>query len=222
MADFGTLFRCTPAWFAVAGGYGNVLWVLTHSRRKGKDKETRPVGDSYIPATETIYVRTWGCGHNNSDGEYMAGLLAEYGYRITGEQSDADLWILNSCAVKAPSEDSFNNAIRSATAGGKKVVVAGCVPEAGPGGKMVKGLSIVGVQQIDRVVEVVEETLKGNTVRLTGQRREKGKKLGGAALNLPKIRRNPLVEVVPINTGCLNQCTCVKAVHLRRGPNRHC
>ena len=57
------------------------------------------------------------------------------------------------------------------------------------------------VQQIDRIVEVVEETLKGNTVRLFGSKRENGRRLGGAALTLPKIRRNPLVEIIAINTG---------------------
>ena len=30
-----------------------------------------------------VFVKTWGCSHNNSDSEYMAGLLATYGYRIT-------------------------------------------------------------------------------------------------------------------------------------------
>ena len=42
------------------------------------------MGDSIIPGTQKIYVRTWGCSHNNSDGEYMAGQLAAYGYKITG------------------------------------------------------------------------------------------------------------------------------------------
>ena len=28
---------------------------------------------------------------------------------------------------------------------------------------------------------------------------------GGASLDLPKVRRNPLVEIIAINTGCLNQ-----------------
>lgn len=32
--------------------------------------------------------------------------------------------------------------------------------------KELEGVSVVGVQQIDRVVEVVEETLKGHEVRL--------------------------------------------------------
>ncbi len=47
---------------------------------------------------------------------------------------------------------------------GKPVVVAGCVPQGAPQADYIKGLSIIGVQQIDRVVEVVEETLKGNCI----------------------------------------------------------
>lgn len=40
--------------------------------------------DSVIPGVQKIWIRTWGCSHNNSDGEYMAGQLAAYGYKITG------------------------------------------------------------------------------------------------------------------------------------------
>lgn len=78
-----------------------------------------------------------------------------------------------------------------------------------------KGLSLIGVQQIDRVVEVVEETLKGNHVRLLGQKKQNGKKLGGSKLDLPKIRRNPLIEIISVNTGCLNSCTYCKTKHAR-------
>lgn len=74
---------------------------------------------------------------------------------------------------------------------------------------------MIGVQQIDRVVEVVEETLKGNTVQFLQQKKEAGKKIGGASLRLPKIRRNPLIEIIAINTGCLNQCTYCKTKHAR-------
>ena len=38
-----------------------------------------------IPGTQKIWVKTWGCAHNNSDSEYMAGQLAAYGYSITGK-----------------------------------------------------------------------------------------------------------------------------------------
>jgi len=38
----------------------------------------------HLLGTQSIYVKTWGCSHNNSDSEYMAGQLAAYGYTITG------------------------------------------------------------------------------------------------------------------------------------------
>lgn len=75
---------------------------------------------------------------------------------------DADLWLLNSCTVKGPSEDSFINAVRSGKKLKKKIVLAGCVPQGQHNHRDLEGLSVVGVQQIDRVVEVVEETLNGN------------------------------------------------------------
>ena len=65
----------------------SVLPKATSKRmqRNGRVEEGKPIGDSVIPGTQCIYVRTWGCSHNNSDSEYMAGQLAAYGYKITGK-----------------------------------------------------------------------------------------------------------------------------------------
>ncbi|XP_006860849.1 PREDICTED: threonylcarbamoyladenosine tRNA methylthiotransferase [Chrysochloris asiatica] len=178
-------------------------------------EENNPPSDSTIPGIQKIWIRTWGCSHNNSDGEYMAGQLAAYGYKITENALDADLWLLNSCTVKNPAEDHFRNSIKKAQEENKKVVLAGCVPQAQPRQDYLKGLSVIGVQQIDRVVEVVEETIKGHSVRLLGQKKDNGKRLGGARLDLPKIRKNPLIEIISVNTGCLNACTYCKTKHAR-------
>jgi len=169
------------------------------------------VGDSFVPGTRKVYVRTWGCSHNNSDSEYMAGLLEQAGYKILRENKElADLWLLNSCTVKTPSEQQVENNIGDADKLGKRVVVAGCVSQAAPNEPWLKDVSIVGVKQLDRVVEVVEETFKGNTVRLLSQKRN------DIALSLPKMRRNELIEVLAINSGCLNHCTYCKT-KLARG-----
>lgn len=189
---------------------------VNHDRNGDVMDDEKPLADSIIPGTQTIYIKTWGCTHNNSDSEYMAGQLAAYGYKITTTDSlNADLWLLNSCTVKNPAEDGFKNEIKKAQQLGKYLVVAGCVPQGQPRGEYIKGLSVVGVQQIDRVVEVVEETLKGHTVRLLGQKKKEGRKIGGAALSLPKVRKNPLIEIIAVNTGCLNQCTYCKTKHAR-------
>jgi len=173
------------------------------------------LADSLVPGTAQVYVNTWGCAHNSSDSEYMAGQLAAQGYTITTDKNKADLWLLNSCTVKNPAEEHFKNQVNLGLKQDKKVVVAGCVPQGKQNSEYLQGLSMIGVQQIDRVVEVVEETLKGNSVRMFGTKRTAGKKVGGARLDLPKIRRNPLVEIIAINTGCLNQCTYCKTKHAR-------
>ena len=67
-----------------------------------------------------------------SDSEYMAGLLSEYGYQIITEEKKADLadlWLLNSCTVKGPSQDHFLTMTRRAKLKKKFIVVAGCVPQ---------------------------------------------------------------------------------------------
>lgn len=192
--------------------------VIARSRSRKSDSETFPsptVLSSIVPGTQTVYIKTWGCAHNGSDGEYMAGQLAAYGYKLTDDPESADLWLLNSCTVKGPAETHFRNEIEKGKKLGKHVVAAGCVPQGAPKSSYLEGLSIVGVQNIDRVVEVVEETLKGHSVRLLGKKKENGKKTGGANLLLPKVRKNPLIEIIPINTGCLNQCTYCKTKHAR-------
>jgi len=145
----------------------------------------------------------------------MAGQLAAFGYTITGNPAEADLWVLNSCTVKNPSENSFLGTISKANQAGKKVVLAGCVPQGDRQLPSTGKYSVLGVQQIDRVVEVVEETLKGHVVQLLGQKNRDGRRTAGARLDLPKIRKNPLVEIIPINTGCLNHCTYCKTKHSR-------
>ena len=162
----------------------------------------------YVPGTETIWMKTFGCAHNVSDGEYMQGMLASYGYTFTETPSEADLWFLNSCTVKNPSETAFMNLVKKGKAGNHKLVVAGCVPQ---GDRKINGLedvSIVGISQIDRVTEIVEETLKGNVVRLLSKKTL-------PSLDLPKIRKNPFVEIVPLSTGCLGACTYCKTRHAR-------
>ncbi|XP_033322220.1 threonylcarbamoyladenosine tRNA methylthiotransferase [Megalopta genalis] len=197
--------------------YSSRKTITVRSKKKQSVEELpQPlILNSVVPGTQTIYIKTWGCTHNSSDSEYIAGQLSAYGYKLTENKNIADLWLLNSCTVKSPAEDHFRNEIEAGRKLGKHVVVAGCVPQGAPKSSFLQGLSMIGVQQIDRVVEVVEETLKGNTVRFLQQKKESGKKKGGASLSLPKVRRNPLIEIIAINTGCLNQCTYCKTKHAR-------
>ena len=164
--------------------------------------------DINIPETTKVYVKTFGCSHNISDSEYMSGMLAAYGYDLDCTETTADCIVINSCTVKDPSQAAFMNLVKKADTTNTPVVVAGCVPQ---GDRKLKGLentSMLGVQQIDRVVDAVQETLKGNTVRLLS-------KATLPSLDLPKVRKNPLVEIIPLSTGCLGNCTYCKTKHAR-------
>lgn len=74
----------------------------------------------------------------------------------------------------------MNTLILKCKALGKPLVVAGCVPQGTQNLKDLQGVSVIGVQQIDRVIEVVEETLKGHEVRLL-------RRTTLPALDLPKV-----------------------------------
>eukprot|EP00249_Psilotum_nudum_P018945 c27031_g1_i1 orf=161-2134(+) len=173
-------------------------------------KENLPPNKLYdcLPGIQTIYLKTFGCAHNQSDSEYMAGQLSEYGYKLSEDPDDADLWLINTCTVKSPSQAAMETLIRRGKDARKPLVVAGCVPQGSRDLKDLDGVSIVGVQQIHRVVEVVEETLKGHEVRLL-------RRTSLPALDLPKVRKNRFVEIIPINVGCLGACTYCKTKHAR-------
>ena len=51
-----------------------------------------------------VFVETWGCQMNVLDGRRFAGLLARDGYDETFDESDADVFILNTCSVRDKAE----------------------------------------------------------------------------------------------------------------------
>ncbi len=54
---------------------------------------------------KTYYIRTFGCQANERDQETIAGILEEMGYTLANDLFDADLAILNTCAVRKNAED---------------------------------------------------------------------------------------------------------------------
>ena len=167
------------------------------------------------PGSGRVWVKTFGCSHNVSDGEYMSGILANYGYEIIDEMDEeaaimaASCWVINSCTVKGPSEASVARLLRKADSHSIPVVVSGCVPQGDKRLPMLQRVSTLGVKQIDKVVYAVEETMKGNVVTMLSS--------NGSlpSLALPKLRRNRHIEIVPLSTGCLGSCTYCKTKHAR-------
>jgi threonylcarbamoyladenosine tRNA methylthiotransferase CDKAL1 len=146
-----------------------------------------------------VFIKTYGCSFNQADSENMAGLLNKSDYVIVDNVDDADLIIINSCTVKNKAENKFWRDIKDIKKLNKPLIMAGCVPQAEKEKSKFGGYSVIGTNQINNVVEVVDETLKGNTVQLL-------KKDKNPRLNIPKVRKNSIIEIVPINEGCLGSC----------------
>jgi len=147
---------------------------------------------------EKIYVRTFGCSLNFADTERIKASLKEKGFELTNSTEEASLIVLNSCAVKGPTESKFFTLLDKLNQQHKKVVIAGCIPQAIP--EKLAEYSKIGTDQLEAIGEVAEETLSGNTVSMLVK--EKKNKL-----KLSRVRQNPLLEIIPISTGCLGACT---------------
>ncbi|MDA0328385.1 MAG: MiaB/RimO family radical SAM methylthiotransferase [Gemmatimonadetes bacterium] len=56
------------------------------------------------PRLKRAYVETYGCQMNISDGELMEGILADGGYEIVRAPEDADVVLVNTCAIREHAE----------------------------------------------------------------------------------------------------------------------
>ncbi|KAI3388812.1 hypothetical protein SNEBB_002181 [Seison nebaliae] len=154
-----------------------------------------------------VFVKTWGCSHNISDGEYMSGIVedAKERFELVSTEEEADVWILNGCTAKTPSEDKFKDWVRNGKYLGKKIVAAGCIGQVSYKDSFLDDIPVIGVNQIDQVKEAIEQTKKKEKIIFKKLNRK-----NAPDLKLPKKRKNKLVEILAINSGCLNTCSYCK------------
>lgn len=150
----------------------------------------------------TVHVKAYGCSANTADAEMAKGMLANSGYTIVGSTSQSDINVVLSCIVKTPTEQKITKQVRQLAATGKPLLVAGCMPKAMEGHVEATAprASMVGPDDLDKVVEAVERTLRGERVVY----------VNGASSDrtcLPRVRANRLIHIAPICTGCLGDCS---------------
>jgi threonylcarbamoyladenosine tRNA methylthiotransferase CDKAL1 len=90
----------------------------------------------------------------------------------------------------------------------KEIIVAGCIAQTAY--DELNEFSLIGTTQVNNVVSVVEETINGNIVKLIAFEKN-------PRLNLPKISKNRIVEIVPICSGCLGEPCAYCKVKQARG-----
>ncbi|MCD6446256.1 tRNA (N(6)-L-threonylcarbamoyladenosine(37)-C(2))-methylthiotransferase [Candidatus Bathyarchaeota archaeon] len=155
-----------------------------------------------------VFLKSFGCSTNLADGEVMAGCLAKAGYKLVENFDEADIVIYNTCAVKEPTENRMISLLKRVPKG-KKLIVAGCLPLINFERlrKEVKFEGVVGPAVGEKIVNVVKRVSTGEKVVFLSKALE-----AKPDLNLPRVRLNPLISIIPVNYGCLGACTycCVK------------
>ena len=154
---------------------------------------------------QKFFIQTFGCQMNVYDGQRIAAMLEKHGLTQTEDVSDADIIILNTCAVRAKATDKVYSAlgrIRRAKKENALLGIVGCVArESGADAfKRIPELNFVlGPQSYHKLPEII----KNPETKLLNI------DLGGLEKfdELPQMTKTPLVAYIPIQEGCNHCCT---------------
>lgn len=179
---------------------------------------------SKIVKNKKFYIRTYGCQANVRDEETMRGMLENVGYVPVNEPEEADLIIINTCAVRENAEDKVYGEIgnlKYLTKKNKEMVLAicGCMVEQP---EILKRLMTTfpevnlyfGTHEIGNLYSLVYSVLtsKERIVSIES-------KPGEVVESLPACRLNRFKAFVNIIYGCNKFCTyCI--VPYTRGKER--
>ena len=163
-----------------------------------------------------------GCAKNLVDTEVMLGILRDHGIELTPEPAEADILIVNTCAfIESAKEESITTVLSMADykESGKcrSLIVAGCLGQR-YGQKLLDEIpeadAILGTGSWQRIMEAVDETLKGNRVVIAGE----SEIIYDA--RMPRIMTTPTYTAyVKIAEGCDNNCAFC-AIPMVRGHYR--
>ena len=74
-----------------------------------------------------VFLKSYGCSANQADSEVLLGCLIDAGYESADSISEADVVVVNTCAVKGPTENRVVEALKHVPKA-KKLIIAGCLP----------------------------------------------------------------------------------------------
>lgn len=163
---------------------------------------------------------TYGCQANELDSERIVGLLAEEGYELIEREEEADLILLNTCAIREKAEQKVYSRLGTLKAlkrrkEGLRIGVCGCVAQQ-EGQAVLNRFPyldfVVGPGQLTSIPQL----LKGEAKRGLAIARARGFSYPAKG---PVRRRSGIKAWVSIMEGCDRFCTfCV--VPLTRGRER--
>ncbi|MDE6660308.1 MAG: tRNA (N6-isopentenyl adenosine(37)-C2)-methylthiotransferase MiaB [Anaeroplasmataceae bacterium] len=173
---------------------------------------------------KTYAIFTYGCQGNEADSEVMAGILEEIGYKKSNDPMNADLVILNTCAIRENAEQRIWGVLGQLK--GRKrenpdmlIGIAGCMPqEENATNKILESYNfidlVIGTHNKNHLPKLLYEAYMSKT-KVVEVISSEGEILEDA----PKIRESHHKAWVNIMYGCDEFCTyCI--VPYTRGRER--
>ncbi|MEJ5257335.1 MAG: tRNA (N6-isopentenyl adenosine(37)-C2)-methylthiotransferase MiaB [Fervidobacterium sp.] len=110
-----------------------------------------------------VHIFTYGCQMNENDTEIAKQLLLNEGYELTENEDEADVVILNTCAVRKKSEEKVYSHIGKLKKKGKKIGIMGCVAEKEKENLFKRGVSFVlGTRALAEIPQAVQNAKNGS------------------------------------------------------------
>ncbi|MFK2825068.1 tRNA (N6-isopentenyl adenosine(37)-C2)-methylthiotransferase MiaB [Bacillus sp. B190/17] len=183
------------------------------------DEQFRGMGDG-----RKFYIRTYGCQMNEHDTEVMAGIFMALGYEATDTVEDANVILLNTCAIRENAENKVFGELGHLKHLKQQrpdllLGVCGCMSqEESVVNKILKTYNqvdmIFGTHNIHRLPYILSDAYMSKEMVI-----EVWSKEGDVIENLPKVRRGNIKAWVNIMYGCDKFCTyCI--VPYTRGKER--
>ncbi len=166
--------------------------------------------------TKRVGVVSLGCDKNRVDTEKMLAILKTK-YDLTGDDANADIVIINTCAFLESSRKEAIDEILFAISNKQekkveKIIVTGCLPQ-----KFLDEIydelpevdAFLGVSDYGEILEVIERIYAGERVKAVGVPR--------GECGIARVLTTPYHAYLKIADGCSNHCTYCLIPFIRGG-----
>lgn len=169
--------------------------------------------------SRSVYIETYGCQMNVADTEILFGLLGREGYVRAPAPDDADLMLVNTCAVRENAEQRVLGRVgelQRFKRPGDVLGVVGCMAQR-LGARLLERVPrvdlVIGPDAYRSLPQLVEQARQGDRQADTGFRGWEHYE------DVPAVREPGPTQFITVQRGCDYRCTfCV--VPYTRGPER--
>ena len=157
-------------------------------------------------------VDTYGCQQNEADSEKLRGMLREMGYGFTDKEGEADVILINTCAVREHAQQrvlgNVGALVHTKKAHpGQIIGVCGCMVQQPSAAETLRQSYthvdlVFGPHELYRFPELLLKRLKVKKRVFLAEKSD-----GVLAEGLPSVRKEGVKAWLPIMQGCNNFCT---------------